>query len=149
MSNIFVIALGLAVATATAAPVFARSDVPAGVTGGVGTGSGMGTGATSGVIRGGTVSGASPGVTRREDSSRNSPTSLPATPDTPTTIDRQTGLTTNPSPSASPSTRTPEDPLEALSPRVRARQSSGATGTPNPTPPSGNVTAPAGPRPTR
>ena len=151
MRKTFVVALGLAGVTATAAPAFARSEVPAGVTGGVGTGSGMGTGATSGVTRGGAVTGATPGVTRRDDSSETTqtglPSRLPTTPETPTTIDRQTGLTT--APSTSPATRVPEDPREALSPRVRARQSGGDTGTPSSTPPSVNVPAPSGARPAR
>jgi len=144
MRLFFVILLGV---VAVAAPVFAQSDreVPAGVTGGVGTGSGMGTGATSGATPGGAVSGTTPGVTRREETVRTQ-TGLPAKPDAPATIDRQTGLPT--SPSASPSNRTPDDPRELISPRVRARQS-GDSATPAPPPPSGSVTAPAGPRPTR
>ncbi|HEY3065402.1 MAG TPA: hypothetical protein VGL09_06390 [Methylomirabilota bacterium] len=146
MRKAFVIMLGLAAPTAAATPVFARGDVPAGVTGSIGTGSGMGTGATSGVIRGGSVTGATPGVTRRDESTQN-PQNLPAMPDTPTTIDRQTGLST--APSAAPSTREPQDPREALSPRVRARQSAPNTAPPDAIPPSGNVTAPAAPRPTR
>jgi hypothetical protein len=145
MRTIFMILL-VVVAVAAAVPVLAQSDrdMPAGVSGGVGTGSGMGTGATTGVIRGGAVSGATPGVTRREESPRTQ-TGVPATPDTPTTIDRQTGLPT--SQSASPANRPPEDPRELISPRVRARQSGDAAPA-TPALPSG-VTAPAGPRPTR
>ena len=149
MSKMYVIALGLAAGMLTATPAFARSDVPAGVTGGVGTGSGMGTGATSGVIRGGAVNGTTPGVTRRDDPSPNTQTSLPAAPDTPSTIDRETGLTTGPAPSASPAPRVPEDPREVLSPRVRGRQPGGDTGMPSSPSPGGNIPAPAGPRPTR